>query len=441
MTLALHAVSLLAALAAGAPASPSGGPIVLPTRVPGAVADPVGTVVLVRTPEGGVEAVEGATGSSLWRRPAPARALLVDAGTAFLLEETAPGKLRVTAVHLRTGGAGSVFLLPAGAVPAWAGLRGSGGRVQTTVSVAARRDGNTLEVGLDARQVTLGGIGLIRGPEARVVARVDLISGAVSTSPDGRVEPPPIAAPPPPDAPPLVRFHARAADERIMMGGPPPDVAGVLVSEGALVGFEHAPGLVRIHRWSLPGLARGRALELPADADAIWPTLDRRHVALRRARDQRRVDLYALDGESPGPLATLEGAVDIAILADRLYLTHRVDGEVVLSVEDPRRGPDALAPDARAAGGAAGRTHSVRARPGVPPLRGGAAARGRAGGRGDAVPLIRSGVASGGGQPLGLRPKAQAPRCYGPGIIRARKLPFFTDGSASTSPRAAVICA
>jgi hypothetical protein len=66
------------------------------------------------------------------------------------------------------------------------------------------------------------------------------------------------------------------------------------------------------------------------EADAIWPTLDRRHVALRRARDQRRVDVYALSGGVP--LATLEGALEIAVVDGRVCFTRGAEGGVELVV-------------------------------------------------------------------------------------------------------------
>lgn len=60
-------------------------------------------------------------------------------------------------------------------------------------------------------------------------------------------------------------------------------------------------------------------LVIPAETDAIWATLDRHHVALRRARDQRLVDVHSL--ATGARLATLERPVDIAVLGDRVLWT------------------------------------------------------------------------------------------------------------------------
>jgi len=242
-----------------------------------------------------------ATGRSRWRHPGPARPLLAVEGAAYVLEELLPGALRVSRLDLATGRDAVGWPLPRGAVPPWASLaEGSSGRTQTTVAVQARLRGALLEVGLHARHVTIGGMGILPGPEVWTVASVDVRSGDVRVTPGARLEPDPISAPAPAGAGPLARFHARALDEQIVRGGPPPDVAGVLVADGALVGFERAPGKVVVHRWSAPAGKRAAPVVLAAaDADAIWPTLDRRHVALRRARDQRRVDLYALGGGTP----------------------------------------------------------------------------------------------------------------------------------------------
>ncbi len=335
----LGAVALALASAsasASASAAPAGPTPVLPVRIPGGVAAADGTFVLVRTPEGAVEAVDAATGASLWTSAAPARALLVARGIAYVLEEPRPGALRVLAVEPRTGVRASAWPLPPGALPAWAGLADGGGRVVTTVSVAARLAGARLEVGLDAKQVTLGGMGLIPGPEAHAVTAIDTRSGAAEVAPGGRLPAPPLTAQPPRGAGALVRFHARAADETVVLGGPPPNVEGVLVAGDVLVGFGWAPGAVTVHQWSAATGARATSVEIRAETDAIWATLDRRHVALRRARDQRLVDVHAIDGGAR--IATLEAPFDVSVVAGRVWWTHRNGSEVVLTAVDAERG-------------------------------------------------------------------------------------------------------
>ena len=56
------------------------GTVEEPTYIPTGVSDAGGDVGCFRTPEGGVEAVDLATGRSLWRSAAPARAMLVARG-------------------------------------------------------------------------------------------------------------------------------------------------------------------------------------------------------------------------------------------------------------------------------------------------------------------------------------------------------------------------
>ncbi len=340
---ARSALALAASLATFAAAPPpalaaaEAAPVVTaPVRVPGGVTDAEGTIVLVRTPAGAVEAVDGATGASLWFSAAPARALLVARGIAYVLEQRGPGALRVLAIEPRTAVSAASWPLPSGALPGWAGLGAGGGRVVTTVAVAARLVNATLEVALDARQVTLGGMGLIPGPEARAIVRINTRSGAAEVAAGERVRQPPLAVPPPSGVKVrLARFHVRVADELLVLGGPPPDVEGVLAAGDVLVGFEWAPAKVSVHRFAAATGAPAPPVEILAETDAIWVTLDRHHIALRRARDQRLVDLHALEGGAR--IATLEAAFDIAVVAGRVWWTRRAGAEVVLSVLDPER--------------------------------------------------------------------------------------------------------
>lgn len=215
-------------------------------------------------------------------------------------------------------------------------------REDVRVSVKARLAGTTLEIGYDARRTLVTGMGPRPGGEGHGVARLDLASGRVAIDRDARLASTPLAVPAPAAAgfrP--ARFHARDPDATIVLGGPPPDVEGVLSTGDDLVGFERAPGRVVVHRWRAGDAGRsgrGRTVEIAAEADAIWVTLDRRHVALRRARDQRMLDVHALD--TGAPLATgLAGAVDLAVVSGRLFWTSLGSrGEVILSAAEPRSG-------------------------------------------------------------------------------------------------------
>lgn len=77
-------------------------------------------------------------------------------------------------------------------------------------------------------------------------------------------------------------------------------------------------------------------LEIEADFDAIWPTLDRGHVALRRARDQSLYDLYSL--ESGARIITLERPVEIAVVGSTALATVLADRGISLVAREARTG-------------------------------------------------------------------------------------------------------
>jgi len=91
------------------------------------------------------------------------------------------------------------------------------------------------------------------------------------------------------------------------------------VADGLRFGFERmANGRgILVHHWSVATSAKERPLEIMADTDAIWPTLDRRHIALRRAHEQTLCDIHSL--ASGARIATLEKPVDIAVLRTRTF--------------------------------------------------------------------------------------------------------------------------
>jgi hypothetical protein len=313
---------LTIAMAAGGASAPRAE--VTPVYFPAGVADSAGAVGCVHTPEGGVEAVDLASGRRLWQSPAPSRALLIERGRAFLLEERG-GRLRLSAYDPRTG-------RPAGTwasgleLPAWASLaEPRADRRWTTFDVCARRTGDALEVEYDARQQLAMGIppGRHTENEARGVVRFEFPLGRAEHRPGQRLDRVPFVEPPPDTGLRLLRFHARAADAAIMHGGPPPDVQGVLVAGVSRIGFEKAPGGrgVRVRRWSAATRSEGPPLEIVADADAIWPTLDREHVALRRAHQQALCDVHSL--VSGARIATIETPTDIAVIGGRLLCTTR----------------------------------------------------------------------------------------------------------------------
>ena len=317
-----------------------GGPVALsasetPAYFPGGVADARGTVGCVRTLAGGVDALDLSSGKRLWTSAAPSRVVLVESDRAFLLEER-NGGLRLAAYATRGGRLLASWPCDA-RLPAWASLAEPGaGRTWTTFETLARRTGAVLEVGYDARQfVALGIAPQSPGPEAAGVIRFDLASGSVEHRAGERLAPDPFFEPAHDPGMHPLRFHARAASPAIMRGGPPPDVEGVLVVADSRVVFEPAPGgqgvLVRRRRASSADEAA--PLVLATVTDAIWPTLDRHHVALRRAYQQSRYDLYSL--EDGARVTTLVQPIDIAVIGRRLLWTTRSRGdEVALIASD-----------------------------------------------------------------------------------------------------------
>jgi len=284
---ALVAVPVLA----GSPAPQR--PVGFPTYIPAGISDEAGSVGCLHTPAGGVEAVDLATGRSLWHAAAPARALLLAGGQAFLLEERA-------------------------------------GREWTVFEVAARVEGDTLEIRYDATRHQVSGFA---GPgvvdQAQGVVRVALDSGRVEVRGGAGASPPPISGPAPPiRGARLVSVHARRADATIVLGGPPPNVDGALLDGNGRAVFELSPDArtVIVHRFAGPGNRRLPAtpLEHGHRTDAVWATLDRRHVLLRRADDQRWYDLYSI--ETGALVGALENPVDVAVAGRRICWTAGAAG-------------------------------------------------------------------------------------------------------------------
>jgi hypothetical protein len=294
------------------------------TFLPAGIADAAGSVACVRTPEGGVEAVELSTGRELWRAAAPSRALLVAGGRAFVLEERGARRLHLSAYEPGTGRPAGTWAIALD-LPAWASLAGSAaGRSWSTFDAYALLSPGVLEVEYQARQFMAMGIppGRRTADEAVGVLRLDLASGRTERLPGARLARPDVVVPAPASA--LKRFqriHARPADATVVLGGPPADVDGVLVAGDLRVGFARTPDGrgVSVTRWSAESGAEEHPLVIPAEADAIWATLDRRHVALRRARHQRLVDVHSL--ATGAHLATLERPVDIAVIGGRVLWT------------------------------------------------------------------------------------------------------------------------
>ena len=294
------------------------------TFLPAGIADAAGSVACVRTPEGGVEAVELSTGRELWRSAAPSRALLVAGGRAFILEERGARRLQLSAYEPRTGRPAGTWAVALD-LPGWTALAGSAaGRSWSTFDAYALLSPGVLEVEYQARQFMAMGIppGRRTADEVLGVLRVDLASGRMERRPGARLARPEMVVPAPAGAQKrFQRIHARPADATIVLGGPPPDVDRVLVAGDLRVGFARTPDGrgVSVTRWSAASGAEEPPLLIPAEADAIWATLDRRHVALRRVREQRLVDVHSL--ATGALLATLERPVDIAVIGGRVLWT------------------------------------------------------------------------------------------------------------------------
>jgi hypothetical protein len=339
-----RAAALLALALLGAQAIPPRGAAAAtveePTYIPAGVVDAQGTVGCLRTPEGGVEAVDLETGRSLWRSAAPARALSIARDRALLLEERAGRGLRVAAYAAREGRLMRAYDLATLALPAWASLaEARAGREWTVFEVTARLTGEALEIGYDATRRRVSGFaapGVIAQVQGAVTVRLD----------SGRVEADPGSVPPQPPLPervppiPGVRFvsvHARTPDATLVMVGPPPNIAGPPAAGNRRFAFEVSQDtkVVIVHRWSAPGddgepplrLEHGQA------TDTIWATLDRGHVLLRRAYEQRWYDLYSL--ETGKPTGRLERPADVAVVGPRIFWTTcETSGRLALNVTD-----------------------------------------------------------------------------------------------------------
>jgi hypothetical protein len=311
-----------------------------PSYFPAGVADAAGAIGCVRTPEGGVEALDLARGRRPWKSEAPARALIVSLDGAFVLEQRG-SVLQLSQYEPRAGTLLGRWPIRSGP-PAWVSLaEPRGGRAWMTCDLRARRDGATLEIEYVAKEQVATGIAPTPNTtkEARGVMSFALPSGRMEHRAGAELSESPAFFAAAPAGARLHRFHARAADSRLMLGGPPPDVEGVLVSGAERFGFERAPkgDRVIVHRWRAGATSEAPPLVIEAETDAIWPTLDRKHVALRRAREQGFCDVYSLtDGAR---LAALQRPTDIAVIGGRvLWTTPTRNRELALVATDARKG-------------------------------------------------------------------------------------------------------
>ena len=330
----------LLALVAPAPAGIADAPptVTEPVYLPAGVSDAEGAVACIRTPAEGVEIVDVATGRTLWRSAPPARPLLMASGQAFVLEQRQGRAWRVTAYAERAGDVLRTYDLGPLELPEWASLSGArAGREWTEFDASARLAGAALQLRYDARRLRVTGMAP-GGPvaEARGLARIDLDSGRVEKDPGPAPPEPALSEPAPalPDAARRVDAHARRPDTTIVMGGPPPQAVGSLIAGDTRLAFALSADarVVSVFRW--PAGARPKASPLRIDhglpTDAVWVTLDRRHVLLRRAMDQEWHDLYALDGGRK--LASLRRPLDVAVLGSRIFWTTADRGGSVILV-------------------------------------------------------------------------------------------------------------
>ena len=333
----------LAFTAPPAPKRPAAQKTVVPTYVPAGISDEKGAVACLRTPDGGVEAVELETGRSLWRSTAPARTLLMTDGQAYVLEERA-GRLSVAAHGARKGRVARSYDLATLTLPPWASLaEPRDGRQWTVFEVAARIEAGILEIRYDATRHQAYGFrrpGVVDQVQGAV--RLALGSGRVALRVGPGAAPPPISGPAPqvPGAR-LVSVHARRADARIVLGGPPANVDGALLDGSRRSVFELSPDsrAIIVHRFDEPGVRRLPPLRLEHGhpTDAVWATLDRRHVLLRRADEQRTHDLYSL--QTGALLGTLETPVDVAVVGRRIcWTTRAADGGLEFRATDAASG-------------------------------------------------------------------------------------------------------
>jgi len=310
---------MLAASAVG-PAVPANAEP--PSYFPAGLTSGSGSVGCIRTLAGGVEALDLASGRRLWKSAAPSRALLIGSDGVFVLEERG-GRKQLARYELRGGR--PIKTWPCSELPAWASLAESGaGRSWTTFDVRAQRRGNVFEVGYEAQEHRATGIAPVAvGREAKGILRLDLSSGSSQHLPGESFRPLPFVEPAPSRGYQPARFHARAAGPELVLGGPPPDVQGALVAGDLRVVFERAVDgkSVRVRRWRASTGDEAPSIEIAGVIDAIWPTLDRDHVAMRRANQQSMCDLYSL--ASGVRIAALARPIDIAVIAGRILWTTR----------------------------------------------------------------------------------------------------------------------
>jgi hypothetical protein len=337
------ATFLFALVAIGA--FPASSDALTPVYIPAGVVDEQASVACVRTPEGGVEAIDLAHGRTLFVAKPPAKPLLIAAGVAYLLEARPGRGLQVAMYDIARARLLKTIDLAVLALPAWVSIDGSaggggGGREWTLFDVDARLDLDRLTLLYDARRMRAYGSRPAE-PVDQVAGAAELLldSGRVLRADAGRFDPPPLTRP----APPAVgarwlAAHARRADATLMLGGPPANAEGLLVQGDTLLGFRFAEDatVVLAQRFSAAAAPLGAPLRLDhgVPTDAVWVTLDRNHVLLRRAQDQVRYDLFDLT--TGAPVDRLERPVDVAVVGDHLLFTSwRDDGRLVLESRRP----------------------------------------------------------------------------------------------------------
>ncbi len=338
------AAMLLFALAALG-AFPASSDALAPVYIPAGVADEPGSVACVRTPEGGVEAIDLARGRTLFVAAPPAQPLLIASGVAYLLEERPERALQMAMYDVARGRLLKSIDLAALALPAWVSIDGAAGRRAsgrewTIFDVEARLDLDHLTLVYEARRLRAHGSRPAE-PIDEVAGAADLLldSGRVVRADAGRFDRPPLTRP----APPAVgarwlAVHARRADATLMLGGPPANAEGFLVQGDTLLGFRFAEDakVVLAQRFSAAADPLGAPLRLDhgVTTDAVWVTLDRNHLLLRRAQDQARYDLFDL--ATGAAIDLLERPVDVAVVGDHLLFTSwRDDGRLVLEARRP----------------------------------------------------------------------------------------------------------
>jgi len=318
----------------------AGGAVEEPVYLPGGVCDVGGEVGCLRTPEGGVEAVDLETGRSLWSSAAPARALVIARGRAFVLEAPPDGPLRVAAYETHSGRLARSYELATLTLPAWASpAEPRDGRQWTQFVATARVAGDMLELRYDATRMQVSGM-QPPGPVARAQGLVllDLGSGRIESRPGPGPAPPPLSEPAPPSSGARwVSCHARRPGPGLVLAGPPPNVDGAQIVGEQRLAFELSPDTrsVIVRRWSASGRRRETPLRLEHGhaTDAVWMTSDRRHVLLRRAYEQEWYDLYSL--ASGALVGSLKRPADVAVVDRRVYFTTAGDdgGLVVAATE------------------------------------------------------------------------------------------------------------